>query len=347
MYDSGNKLLQVTDAIIGIVGDGGFKDASALGTQYTYDATGIKLKKEVPGKITEYAGNYIYEKIGASTVLQFFNHPEGYVEYDGGSFNYVYNYTDHLGNIRLSYTDANGSIDPSTEIIQEKNYYPFGLTHSGYNSGTNGLGNAAAKRYLFGGKELQDESISGNSLDWYDFSGRNYDPALGRWINIDPLAEDFMGHTPYNAMMNNPVMFIDPDGRAAMSPLYNTDGDFLGTDDEGLQGKAIVMNEENFTQGMSHDKALSNSLGAEGLSSKEAGTKLLSNYNGLKDRPDYDGKVTFGEAIKWYNEGSGDALFIDPNKLDFKFTTVNTVKNAKDGYIDLFPNDPLIGRAHV
>ncbi|MGY0408953.1 MAG: RHS repeat domain-containing protein, partial [Polaribacter sp.] len=185
--------------------------------------------------------------------------------------------------------------------------------------------------------ELQDEL----GLDWYDITARNYTPALGRWMNIDPLAEKFVSYSPYNAMMNNPIMFIDPDGRAAMAPIYDTNGEFLGTDDQGLQGKAIVMDEKDFEQGMSHDNALKNNKGAGGLSSKEAGSKLLSHYGGLKDRPDYDGKVTFYEAIKWYNEGSGAPLFVDPKKLDFKFTTVSTVKNAKDGYIDLFPNDPL------
>ena len=73
-----------------------------------------------------YAGNYIYE----NGTLQFFNHPEGYVTPNTGSnYAYVFQYKDHLDNIRLSYADAddNGSIDTATEIIEENNYYPFGL----------------------------------------------------------------------------------------------------------------------------------------------------------------------------------------------------------------------------
>ncbi|MFL0102702.1 RHS repeat-associated core domain-containing protein, partial [Tenacibaculum maritimum] len=42
---------------------------------YTYDAGGVKLSKTVSGVATQYAGNYVYE----NGVLQFFNHPEGYV----------------------------------------------------------------------------------------------------------------------------------------------------------------------------------------------------------------------------------------------------------------------------
>src|SRR5690606_4604527 len=101
--------------------------------QYIYSANGTKLKKEVStGTETLYAGNYIYEGTTGNAQLQFFNHPEGYVmpkdvnNYSAG-FDYVYQYRDHLGNIRLSYTDANGDGSVGTsEIVKESNYYPFG-----------------------------------------------------------------------------------------------------------------------------------------------------------------------------------------------------------------------------
>ncbi|AWX43279.1 hypothetical protein HME9304_00266 [Flagellimonas maritima] len=174
---------------------------------YIYDATGRKLKKIVStGNTTEYAGNYVYE----NGQLQFFGHPEGYVVPDGqGGYDYVYQYRDHLGNIRLSYQDINedGSVD-SSEILQERNYYPFGLEHKGYNNSINGVEN----NYMtYQGKEL-DESLG---LDWHDFGARNYDASLGRWMNLDPLAEQMRRHSPYNFAFNNPLRFIDPDG---MSP---------------------------------------------------------------------------------------------------------------------------------
>lgn len=86
------------------------------------------------------------------------------------------------------------------------NYYPFGLKHKGYNFVIN------AQHYPFGynGKEENDEL----GLEWLDFGARNYNASLGRWMNLDPLAELMRRHSPYNYAFDNPVYFIDPDGMA-------------------------------------------------------------------------------------------------------------------------------------
>ncbi len=134
--------------------------------------------------------------------LQFFPHPEGYVKKEANNYNYVFNYTDHLGNIRLSYTDMdnNGTIDID-EIVEENEYYPFGLKHESHISSN-------AYQMKYNGKELQTEL----GLNLYDYGWRNYDPTLGRWMNMDNLAEKFIIHSPYHYAGNNPVLNLDIDG---------------------------------------------------------------------------------------------------------------------------------------
>ena len=186
---------------------------------YVYDATGNKLEKRYSGYgmspiITQYAGNYVYE----NGELQFFNTPEGYVTPNNqGGFDYIYQYKDHLGNVRLSYadTDNNGTIDAGTEILEEKNYYPFGLQHKGYNNVVSSNGNSVANRFGFVGKELNQEL----GLEWHDFGARNYQADLGRWMNLDPKAEEFYDWSPYNYSYNSPIFFVDPDGKSPISMI--------------------------------------------------------------------------------------------------------------------------------
>tara|TARA_B110000503_G_scaffold129197_1_gene201160 strand:- start:579 stop:1802 length:1224 start_codon:yes stop_codon:yes gene_type:complete len=91
-----------------------------------------------------------------------------------------------------------------SEIVEENNYYPFGLKHKGYNNVINGTHHP----YGFAGKEENDEL----GLQWMDFGARNYDKWLGRWMNLDPLAEKMRRHSPYNYAFDNPIWYIDPDG---------------------------------------------------------------------------------------------------------------------------------------
>ena len=69
----------------------------------------------------------------------------------------------------------------STEVLEENNYYPFGLKHEGYND----LAGNPSYQYQHNGKELQEE------IGWNYYGARMYMPELGRWGVIDPMAEKY------------------------------------------------------------------------------------------------------------------------------------------------------------
>ena len=254
-YDAGNKLKSVADAIIGTLGNEGFKDGNTSGDdyiydengnmlkdlnkgistnmvynhlnlptqvtltggdiQYVYDATGKKLKKIITEgssvKTIEYAGKYIYE----NNILKFFSHAEGYIQPNGSNgYDYIYQYKDHLGNNRLSYKDNNGTL----EIVEENNYYPFGLKHMGYNNVISANTNSVASKFKFNGKE--QEKALGYNL--YEMDVRSLDPALGRWTTIDPVTHHSM--STYNAFDNNPVLVADPSGADGMIGTHGGSG---------------------------------------------------------------------------------------------------------------------------
>ena len=110
------------------------------------------------------------------------------------------------------------------------NYYAWGLEMPGR---VYAIGEETVERFTGHERDAESQMLYAGA--------RYYLPALGRWTAVDPMASERLWVSPYNYVQNNPVQLIDPTG-ALDAPIYDTEGSFLGTDDQGLQGKAIVMN---------------------------------------------------------------------------------------------------------
>ena len=68
--------------------------------------------------------------------------------------------------------------------------------------------NSEGERYQFTGHEFDSETT-------YDYHGaRYYNREMGRYMSVDPLAMKFPGWSTYNYVMGNPIMLIDPTGKA-------------------------------------------------------------------------------------------------------------------------------------
>ena len=284
-----------------------FSDGSTI--TYTYAADGTKLKTvhKIGGTTTttDYCGNVIYENGVQKLLLT----EEGYVTLSDSKYHYYLK--DHQGNNRVV-------INQSGTVEETNHYYPFGGVFAS-------TGNA--QPYKYNGKELDTKK----GLNWYDYGARHYDAALGRFTTNDPLAEKYFNTGLYAYCLNNPVRFIDPTG-GLVSPIYDESGFLLGTDDEGLQGDAIIMNKSNFKQGMSHSEALSYSLGYGGLVDDEARSNYVTSYTSLKDRPDYDGYLTKDEADTWWRSKTGEPLFVDQSKIELHGVNTSSFSQNKSIY---------------
>ena len=97
--------------------------------------------------------------------------------------------------------------DETGQVIQDQSYYPFGMS-MGESLTFDMPSSLPDNKYLYNGKEIQMDF----DLGWYDYGARFYDPALGRWHVLDPLAEEAYSWTPFRYGFNNPLSYTDPTG---------------------------------------------------------------------------------------------------------------------------------------
>ncbi|WP_317224929.1 RHS repeat domain-containing protein [Chryseobacterium aahli] len=294
--------------------------ARFVNSVYIYRADGIKLRKQysykdginlyLAIKTTEYLDSFQYEgnatfaNPNATVSLKFSPTAEGYFDFEKNK--YIYNYSDHLGNVRLSY-QSNGS---SIEVLEENNYYPFGLKHEGYNA----LAGNPSYQYKYNGKELQETGM-------YDYGARFYMPDIGRWGVVDPLAEKMTRHSPYNYAFNNPIRFIDPDGRETKDVIIKGSGaqEALNQMQSAVDGQLTLSMDK---------KGKVTATAVEGVTLSEGASKLLdaTTNTAIVAKIETDSDMRIDEDNSKYVGGASRGSKTDPST---GITTATNVVNPE------------------
>ncbi len=194
MLTDSRKSLQFSYNFLNLLGE--VKSGSTVKAKYTWLADGSKLR--VRNNSTagfDYLGSLTYTSSSSGLTLETAQFAGGVIR-SGNSQEINYFITDHLGSVRAIVNSAGTA-------VEQNDYYAFGAKHvrSTYAKNSN--------RLDYNGKE---EQTTGD-LDYLDYGARMYDPTIGRWFNIDPLAEKYYTFSTYNYAVNNPINAIDIDGR--------------------------------------------------------------------------------------------------------------------------------------
>ncbi|HWZ03836.1 MAG TPA: RHS repeat-associated core domain-containing protein, partial [Mucilaginibacter sp.] len=150
-------------------------------------------------------------------------------------YDYTYYLGDNLGNTRITFDTQSGA----AAVQQQDDYYPFGLEIP------RGTVPFPKNEYLYNKKELQEEFTE------YDYGARFYDPVVGRWTSVDPLAEISRRWSPYNYAEDNSIRNIDVDGMYSDTPEFPEYYDYRGRDEHNDR---LLYGYDKPGQGSTHKK---------------------------------------------------------------------------------------------
>jgi RHS repeat-associated protein len=216
--------------------------------------------------------------------------------------------------VRIAFAKDNAGV---VQSMDTNNYYPFGLNHIGGSSYSNF---GSYYNYKYNGKELQETGM-------YDYGARFYMSDIGRWGVVDPLAEKMTRHSPYNYTFNNPLRFIDPDGRQSKDIFEIDKNGYLHN--RGASERDIVYSSSNF-EGEGENRKLkeNNDKGVD------VGEKGFIEKNSKKTESGFDyidfGKNSEAKALDYFfyaakNSDNEFGILTESN-----FTFVGTDHKSRD-----------------
>ena len=337
-----------------------FKESTGNAIYYTYSADGTKLRAtymeadsrtmpykpnalynnntginiKTSGMVTpsvkplesnyHYCSNLVYNNDRLSAIL----FDGGYASVDEGEGIVMHFYVkDYLGSNRLV-VDGNGNIE------EVNHYYPFGAL-MGDRCGV------SRNKYKYIGKEL--DTMYGWNMQ--DHEARWYDPVVGRWMATDPLQEKYESVSSYCYTANNPIRFVDTDGKVIKLPKGTTYKQIFI-----VLGNIQKLTDDKVVFSTQKDGSIRIKIASIGNGTKSAGTRLIQRINSSKrimtinvtsKTADGNSETDDNPANAINGIGSNVNVYFDPNSNPLIPTL-----NAKTGRVNGEKRPAHVGLAH-
>jgi RHS repeat-associated protein len=197
-------------------------------------------------------------------------------------------------------------------------YYAFGKVAKASCAG------AGSYRYGYQGEFAEKDG----ETDWNSFELRQYDSDIARWLSVDPMRQH---HSPYLAMSNNPVSFIDPDGGKDgnwVQRAWNNIGNFLG-----LWGKSCGA---GYGEGRPAEK-FNISKEKQELSIDMAKIATQAGNSQTDNSVTFvDGYANLGKLFMQGTINLEDTVFTTPDDFMEKFKALSAITNRREDFTNTY-----------